>query len=608
MTKESSSYQLLYGAVRIANSGADDRPRALQNILRLIKRRLSLLESQLLLLSPDHKTFHQQIGAAGPARLLPCQMRVAGSHAGLVLRAGHCQERSGRWFSPLASSLGQHGVLVIKPARGKVLTSAQTKEVEAVADFLAVLLASVPPEEADTGNLRQWQALSAENDRKFREISLLYRLSRAMHGTLRLDKLMHLILSAATLPDGGGFERAMLFMVNERSGTLQGILGVTRETAASILPVEGHGWEHAEVHSASREVQYQTTFCRQVMSLRFALDEEQNPLARAVREESVRYVAEGEGVTIFPPEIGLTSYACAPLIGRNRILALLVVDNPSAPAPISPGRLRFLELFANQAGAAMENSMLVQRLETAHQELRETQERLIQGEKMAVLGEMAASVAHELKNPLVAIGGFSQRLFRSLPSDSREQEYASIIAREVQRMEGLLVDILAFSQKNMLCFSECQLAEVIDSALVLTGDSLERAGIKTVVDISQSLPVIQGDEKKLRQVLINLVDNARQAMEPVGGELRVLAYLSKLRGEPAVAVEVVDTGGGISLEVLRNIFNPFFTTKADGTGLGLPICHRIVEHHQGEIEVQNRERGVAFIVQLPVGSAGKAFR
>ncbi len=99
-------------------------------------------------------------------------------------------------------------------------------------------------------------------------------------------------------------------------------------------------------------------------------------------------------------------------------------------------------------------------------------------------------------------------------------------------------------------------------------------------------------------MLINLITNARQAM-PEGGRLVLRAKRGKLRGESAVDLEVEDTGGGISNEVLRNIFNPFFTTKEKGTGLGLSISHRIIEHHRGEIEVKNREQGAAFILHLP---------
>ena len=605
-------FQLLAGAVRIANRAGGDRLRALQNILRLLKRRLSLVECRLLVLAADEKIFDRQLSAAGSGRMLPCGLRVAGSNAGRSLRAGSCQGGSGEWFLAVSAGKVLRGALVLRPGPDKSLTATELGAARAIAEFLAGLLAPPAPvtPAGNDGDLLQWQALSAENDRKFREMSLLYRLSRALHGTLQLNELMHLILSAATVPDGGGFERAMLLMVNARSGTLQGMLGVTRETASMVLPVQAgvRDWEHPRIAAEIREGQRQHPFCRQVMGLRFTLDDVHSHLAEAVRKGVVLVVKDGEGSEVFPAELGLSTCVCAPLLGRNRVLALLVVDNPSATAATTPARLRFLELFASQAGTAMENSMLVHRLEAAHQDLRETQERLIQGEKMAGLGELAASVAHELKNPLVAIGGFARRLVRQLESGSREQEYAGIISREVERMERLLGDILAFSKKNMLCFNDCQLAEVIDEALIVVSDALEQAGIRTILEISRPLPLIQGDDKKLCQVVINLIDNARQAMEETGGELTVRAYPGELQGKAAVVLEVVDSGGGISQEVLRNIFNPFFTTKAEGTGLGLSISHRIVEHHRGEIEVENRERGAAFIVRLPVAAAEKAFR
>jgi len=261
-------------------------------------------------------------------------------------------------------------------------------------------------------------------------------------------------------------------------------------------------------------------------------------------------------------------------------------------------RRRFLELFANQAAQAMENSMLLNRLETSHRDLRETQERLIQGEKMAALGETAASVTHELRNPLVSIGGFARRLARCLPEGSPPREYSEIIVREVRRMEDMLTNILGFSKKQMLCIADCDLIKVIEEVLVLEEDSLREANVQLVREFSEDIAAIQGDEQKLRQVMVNLIDNAWQAMRD-GGVLIVRVYRASLRGDRAVAVEIEDTGGGIPANILRNIFNPFFTTRKQGTGLGLPIVHRIIEHHQGEIEVQNTERGARFVLRLP---------
>lgn len=450
--------------------------------------------------------------------------------------------------------------------------------------------------------------LSKEKATELQDISLLYRISRAMHSTLHLDELMHLVLSAATVKNGAGFERAMLFLVNERSGFLQGMLGVSRAEAGAVLPPsKGLGaWDKPRVTKAVRLAQRQDPFCRQVCKQRLSLEQTKHPLVKAVLQERVVLVSDHEQATSSFTNLkkifSIGHCACAPLIGHGRVLGVLLVDSPGSSVEIAPERRRFLELFANQAAQAMENSLLMQRLEESHRHLGETQEQMIQGEKMAALGETAASVTHELRNPLVSVGGYANRLVGLLPSGSKAGEYSQIIVREVRRMEEMLGNILDFSKKQMLCLVDCHLVEILEEVLVLEAEALQRAAISLQKEILDDLPPIQGDEQKLRQVMLNLVGNARQAMAS-GGVLTVKAYAAQLRGEPAVALEVEDTGGGIEPSVMRNIFNPFFTTRQDGTGLGLSIVHRIIEHHRGHIEVQNGEFGARFIIRLTVAQS-----
>jgi two-component system, NtrC family, sensor histidine kinase HydH len=449
------------------------------------------------------------------------------------------------------------------------------------------------------------ESLSAEGERKLLEITLLYRINRAMHSTLRLNELMHLILSTAVAPDGGGFDRAMLFTINERTGMLLGMLGVTRETARLALPTdhwEGN-WAQPHITEEVQEAQRQDPFCRQVMKQRLPLHGADHPLARAVHKGKVVLVPKPlEEVEIgraLAAALHLAPYACAPLPGRQGVLGVLVVDNGEKQAPITAASLRFLEMFAGQAGSAMENSLLHHRLELALLDLRETQERLIQGEKLAALGEMAASIAHELKSPLVSIGGFAQRLSRMVEVQGGTHEYTGIIIREVRRMEEMLTNILAFSKKQILCFGECQLRDVLEEALVLEAEALERSGVRLQREFVANLPNLQCDAHKLRQVIINIIANARHAMAD-GGTLTVRIGPTLLRGDKALLLEIEDTGGGIPATMLPGLFTPFFTTKERGTGLGLSISHRIIEQHHGEITVENRERGVAFIIRLPL--------
>jgi signal transduction histidine kinase len=453
--------------------------------------------------------------------------------------------------------------------------------------------------------------LAAEKQREIahQEVALLYRVSRAMHNTLNLDELAHLILSAATCADTGGFERAMLFTVNKRTGMLQGMLGVTQEMARRVLPTgeNTRAWEQLHLLEQDRETQRGTPFNQLVIKQRLPLDQQDNALARAFLEKQVVLVPEPgkepPGGRLLAETLAMGPYACAPLSGREQVMGVMLVDNPMSGLEPSLSRKRFLELFASQAGSALDNAGLVKRLEMAHDNLKDIQEQLIHGEKMAVLGEMAAQVAHELRNPLVSIGGFARRLARQEFADSKTNEYAGIIAREVIRMEEMLGNILAFSKKQLVCLENCSIDELLHEVFDLEAEHYQRQKIVLVSELAEALPQVVGDCRQLRQVFLNLMINARQVMSE-GGVLTVRAGVGTLRGDKALVVEIEDTGGGISPAAMRNIFNPFFSTFAKGTGLGLSISHRIIAHHHGEIEVINGEKGARFIVSLPLVQPG----
>ncbi|MHB8708914.1 MAG: ATP-binding protein, partial [Desulfuromonadales bacterium] len=399
--------------------------------------------------------------------------------------------------------------------------------------------------------------------------------------------------------------RAMLFTVNTRTGMLQGMLGVDQNSAAMVLPTDTvtEMWKAPRLDTAACAAQRDTAANLAVLKQRLPLAADDNALAQACMERRLVLVetpeAEPAGGRHLAEVLNLKTYACAPLSGSEEPFGVLLVDLEESDRALTEERLRFLELFARQATAALENARLLHRLEGTHRELREVQEQLIQGEKLAVLGEMAAQVAHELRNPLVSVGGFAQRLVKLDLGNERASEYAAIIAREVRRLEEMLGNILAFSKKQMVCLEACNLNALLADALELEAEVRQRAGITLALDVMVPLPEIVGDCRQLRQVLLNLLANARQAM-PKGGLITLRAGNCTLRGEEAVSIEVEDSGGGIPAEIMRNIFNPFFSTHPKGTGLGLSISHRIVEQHHGEIEVLNGIDGARFIVRLPL--------
>lgn len=597
-------FRLLHDYARLCVQVPGDSFRSAENLLGHLTHTLNLAYAAYLVLDATGTLICNVCTTAStPCRILEKQP-VAGTPWHDIVDSGVPGQVGRDWVYPVRGGSGPCGLLICGLREGFSFCEADGSVASVVGSSLATLLCMhtkpvSAPEAIDV-------TIGLENpQRQLREFQLLYRISRVLHSTWNLDELTHLMLSAAILPGGAGFERAMLFTVNEKTGVLQGMLGISRDTAAEGPPEDSQApaFQMPHLDPAAMEMQRSTPLNRKVIKQRLPLNGNGNPLAQAYLSRQVVLIPTPELQTgaflDLARELDLGPYACAPLSGRDRTLGVLLVDNPISREQITPACLWFLELFASQAGAAFENARLIRHLEQAHEDLREVQERLIQGEKLAVLGEMAAQVAHELKNPLVSIGGFAQRLQRQDLGDPRSNEYASIIAREVRRMEDMLGNILAFSKKQLVCLEECNVAELVREALELEEDHLRRNGVVLEQQVVEPVPVIIGDCRQLRQVLLNLLINARQAM-PHGGRIMLRMKGCILRGKEALEITVEDTGGGIPSEVIRNIFNPFFSTTPKGTGLGLSISHRIVEHHHGELQVVNGEHGARFIVRLPV--------
>ena len=446
-------------------------------------------------------------------------------------------------------------------------------------------------------------SFASENDKKLKELSLLYKMSNTMLSTIRLNKLIHLTLTALTSGPAPFFDRATLFLSNERSGYLLGMLGVTRESSPPLS--FQHGGDDIlssrwDISADDMAAQRKSEFCREVLGMRLKLDSAANVASQAVLEKKLIHLAGETAAGEQPPHQGRgPALAASPLLAHGKAVGAVMVDKALSKAPISQEDLRFLQLFTNQAGMAIENSMLFHKLEDANRLLGEAQENLLQKERLAAIGEMAAGIAHELKGPLVSIGGFAGRLSRKLHHGSQEWGHADLIMREVQRLEGILSEILLFSKKPSICYNRCSLPDLVKETLAVVGPPLEEKGIAVRLRLPRRELTLLGDGQQLKQVFINIILNAIDAMGN-GGKLDIQVSPGELEGKKAVQVKIGDTGGGIPVESLGSIFTPFYTTKESGTGLGLPIANRIVTNHGGKIHVVNTPgKGAEFQVILP---------
>jgi PAS domain S-box-containing protein len=259
-------------------------------------------------------------------------------------------------------------------------------------------------------------------------------------------------------------------------------------------------------------------------------------------------------------------------------------------------------------------------------QIRKLAEQVKRQEQLAALGEMAAGVAHEIRNPLSSIRGFAQLLAERLgpaaaaqpspgapaPAGPPPGECLQIIVEEVDRMNGIVQDLLDFARQRQLSMARLSVAEVLGSVLEMLAAEAGALGVELVAEIDPALPQTYGNEAKLRQVFLNIARNALEAMAAGGGRLRVSAALAGSAAEAGrqeLAVSFRDSGPGIAPEVLPRIFDPFFTTKDVGTGLGLAISAKIADAHGGRIEVQSQPgQGATFTVFLPAPRKGDTDR
>jgi len=475
--------------------------------------------------------------------------------------------------------------------------------------------------------------LAQENERRVRQLTTLWELNKALLTTVHLERILQMTLTAITIGDGLGFNRAMLFMVNEKTRSLEGTTAVGPDSAEEA----GRIWTTLSrkkgtlvdlVSQISPMREGDSALNRIIKTIKMPLDGDHCILLRTVLEGrpfNVRSPSDKEEWLqtqcdehcLLSSEVGCYvgehlgrrptaySFGTVPLWGKGKVIGVILVDNLFNGNPITDEDLYFLNMFANQAGLAIENALLYRNLEEVHQELKSAQSHLIHREKMVALGEMSASVAHQLKNPLVSIGGFARRLDRSPALEGPEKRYAQTIVEEVSRLERILNDLLIYTRDETMTFKDCDIRPILEETLSMVSGISDAGGTRIIREYGEEVSRVMGDADQLKQAFYNLITNAHDAMEEKGTLfLRVSSF--SVDGTPFVRVEVEDTGSGIDPEKLHHIFNPFYTTKEASLGLGLPIVHKIITSHQGKIEVENRPgKGINFIITLPATQEGE---
>lgn len=268
----------------------------------------------------------------------------------------------------------------------------------------------------------------------------------------------------------------------------------------------------------------------------------------------------------------------------------------------SSAEMNLLGSIANQVATSIDRIRLLRETQTAYDDLRRTQEQLLQSEKMAAIGQLISGVAHELNNPLTAILGYSQLLATGDMVNERGAEYVDKVHKQARRTHRIVNNLLSFARQQRPQRSPVRINQAIEDILALREYDLRINNIRIHRDYADPLPMVSADTHQLQQVFLNIINNSVDAIleRSDRGEI----WVRTSQSEDSVSIEFTDSGPGV--KDAHRVFDPFYTTKpvGKGTGLGLSICYGIVSEHGGDIQVENDpDRGARFTITLPVPAA-----
>jgi len=371
-----------------------------------------------------------------------------------------------------------------------------------------------------------------------------------------------------------------------------------------------------EIFGADRVILLHTYPDSNVFSLAFSLGYDPEALTSwrlTQRDRLAKWLLTNETALVVEKDQGVISYltateremlqrldtrVCVPMLALNRLAGVMLLSSTQKGWDLGEEDLSLLMMLLTQASIAFESAYL-------SQSQRDRMRRLYRAERLATVGQLAASVAHEIRNPMTAIRSTIQYLLREFDDNNPKRELAQGVISEVDRIDRIVDGLLSLTRRAEFTPSKIPLAQLIGQTLLLIRTQAQEQSIEIEWKEPSQEAHVMADASQLKQLTLNLVMNAMQAM-PKGGRLRIdLNVRSQSHGLPGekdwAVISITDTGCGIPPDALDRVFDPFFTTKPGGTGLGLSTCYAIAKQHDGDIEIISQENESTTVnVRLPL--------
>jgi signal transduction histidine kinase len=421
--------------------------------------------------------------------------------------------------------------------------------------------------------------LNVELNQKMNQLLAIQETGKAILSVLDLEQLLTAIMNI--LSNVCKINRALIMLVNEQEGYLEYLHGVGFD---GELPEE-------------------------VKDDKIPLSRVSNILVRVTNTGRPEYIPDVENSILRKENIMLThvrptSVFVAPLITRSKVIGVIATDAVDIEGVPEETR-ETLEIFSQQIAIAIENARLYSALQEQMGELKRSHALLSRAERFSFLGNLAARLAHEIRNPMVAIETFIQLLPSKYDDEEFRNDFYKIAVEETTRVNNLITELLDLVKSKKPHFEFSDLHDLIDKMTLLISPQSNKKDIKVIRQFDPAIGHVWVDSGRIKQVILKLLSNAVE-FTPQGGRIEILTKNYKEKGKPkAIRIEVKDNGKGIPESMLDKIFDPYFTTKhasnaQSGTGLGLFISHQTMQDHGGTIEVKSQlHEGTSFILTLP---------
>jgi len=422
------------------------------------------------------------------------------------------------------------------------------------------------------------------------------RMDRAMHQIIVRDKYYyHRVLEE--------FSRRLVTIVD-----LNRLLNMLAETIEKSMGVEKIS---VFLYNSEKEIYRPALFRNSqeapMTNITFKVDDpflhrlrqEKDAILRVELERAPRFSEKGEFLKIIGQ---LQAEVCLPLIYSDRLIGFINLGHKTAEEMYYREDLDLLITLANQVAIAIENA-------TLYENLKKSQNILRRSDRLASLGTLIASLAHEIRNPLVSIKTFTQLLPERIDDTEFRDYFLKVASGEIDRLTSLINELLGFAKPSEPNLKGEDVNAIIDRMEVLIATEARKKNITITKNYAPNLPSVLVDGEQIKQVLLNILLNAIQAIEGQGEiwiDTRIIRLTRDDKSEPFLQIEIRDTGIGIPPENLDHVFDPFFSTRPEGSGLGLAISHQIVHEHGGFIDLESEVgKGTSFRINFPLKPGGK---